>query len=108
SFSQAALLKGWSIPGRGRKCRSIQESPLPEGQPPRAAHSESSCQRRGQVERNHFPDCLSPTGIAPGTQSDHRGHCPSAVSPHLDHSPSWCELRRARSLGECKDKTTPH
>src|ERR1700756_4057028 len=64
---------GWSMPWGGRKCGSIQESPPPEGQPPHAAHSESSGQRRGQVERNHFRDCLSPIGIAPGTQSDHRG-----------------------------------
>src|SRR5665213_2157082 len=25
----------------------------------------------------HFPDRLWPTGVAPRTQSDHRGHCPS-------------------------------
>ena len=58
-FGQAPLFLGGSVPRRGRERGSIQEPPLPEGQPPYATHSQSVCQRRSQVERNHFPDRLS-------------------------------------------------
>ncbi len=75
---------------------------------PYAAHSQSVCQRRSQVERNHFPDRLWPTGVAPGTQSNHRGHCPSALSPDLDHSAPGCALRRTRPRSERKVQTQAH
>jgi transposase len=42
------------------------------------------------------------------TQSNHRGHRPSALSPDLDHSASRCALRRARPLGKRKVKATAH
>src|SRR6266498_318019 len=108
SFRQAALVLGRSMPWRRRERRGIQEPPLPERQPPYAAHSQSVCQRRSQVERNHFPDRLWPTGVAPGTQSNHRGHCPSALSPDLDHPAPGCALRRTRPRSERKVKTQAH
>ncbi|MGA8620816.1 MAG: IS110 family transposase [Candidatus Sulfotelmatobacter sp.] len=59
-------------------------------------------------QRNHLRDRLSPTGDTPGTQSNHRGHRPSALSPDLDHSAPGSPLRRKRSLGEYQRKTTAH
>jgi hypothetical protein len=53
-------------------------------------------------------DCLSPISLASGTQSNHRGDRTSSLSSDLDHSAPGCALRRARSLGERKVKTTAH
>jgi integrase len=46
--------------------------------------------------------------LASGTQSNHRGDRTSSLSSDLDHSAPGCALRRARSLGERKVKTTAH
>jgi hypothetical protein len=52
---------------------------------PNAAHSQSMRQRCGQDERKHLRDRVSPPRTTPWTQSDHWGHCPSALSPDLDN-----------------------
>src|SRR4029077_8603340 len=105
---QEPFFLGGSVPRRGRERGSIQEPPLAEGQPPYAAHSQSVCQCRSQVERNYFPDHLRPTRVAPRTQSDHRRHCPSPLSPNLDHSAPGGALRRTRPRSERKLKTQAH
>jgi transposase len=55
TFPSAKRLSSWvgASPG-DEESGGIQEPPLPERQPPHAAHFQSSCQRRGQVERNRF------------------------------------------------------
>jgi len=78
------LFLGGSMSWRGTECRGIQEPPLPERQSPYAAPSQSGSQCSGQGQRNHFRDCLSPPGVAPGAQSNHRRDCPSSLSSHLD------------------------
>ncbi len=55
------------------------------GAPPHAAYSQSMCQRRGQGQRKHLRDRVSPLGAAPGTQANHRGDCPSALPADLDN-----------------------
>ncbi len=110
TFASAKNLSSWvgACPGEVESAGSIQEPPLPEGQPSYAAHSQSVRQRRSQVEGNHFPDRLYPTGVAPGTQSDHWCDCPSTLSSDLDHFAPGCALRRARPRSECKVKTQAH
>jgi Transposase IS116/IS110/IS902 family len=109
-FASAKHLSSWvgACPGEDESAGVSKSHRLPEGQPPYAAPSQSVCQRRSQVERNHFPDRLWPTGVAPRTQSNHRGHCPSALSPDLDHSAPWCALRRTRPCSERKVNTQAH
>ncbi len=68
-------------------------------QPPHAALNQSGCQRRRKGQRKHLRSCLSPFGPAPRTQSSHRSHCPSTVSPHLVDPASGTALRRARPSG---------
>ena len=60
SFGQAALLVGWCMSRRRRERGGELQPPVPEGQPPHAAHSQSGCQRRSQGQRKYLRDCLSP------------------------------------------------
>ena len=94
SLREMPLLVGWCLPRRRRERRRELQPPLSEGQPPHAAHSQSGCQRRSQGQRKHLRDCVSPLGPAPGTQSSHRGHCPSTVSTDLADPAPGSPLRR--------------
>ena len=53
-------------------------------------------QRCGQDERKHLRDRVSPPRTTPGTQSDHWGNCPSALSADLDHLAPRGPLRGTR------------
>jgi transposase len=107
TFASAKHLSSWvgACPGEEESAGVSKSHRSPKGEPPYAAHSQSVCQRRSQVQRNHFPDRLWPTGVATGTQSNHRSYCPSALSPDLDHSAPGCTLRRTRPRSERKVKT---
>jgi len=54
SFGQESLLVGGGMPRRRRERGSEQEPPLSQGQPPHAAHSQSSCQCGGQTQGKHL------------------------------------------------------
>ena len=109
-FGQESLFLGGSVPRRGGERGSIQEATAPR----RAtvicgAFSISAHNAAAKSEGNHFPDrVLYPTGVAPGTQSDHWCDCPSTLSSDLDHFAPGCALRRARPRSECKVKTQAH
>ena len=77
------LLVGRCLPGRRRERRRKLQPPLSKGQPSHAALTQSGCQRRSQNQRKHLRDRVSPLGPAPGTQSSHRGDCPSTVPTDL-------------------------
>jgi hypothetical protein len=96
------------MPWRRRECRSEPVPPLPQGQLPYAAHSQSSRQCSSHVQRKHLRDRVPPPGGASGTQSSHRGDRPSALSADLDHSAPWGPLRRTRPGGDPKIAATPH
>src|SRR5258708_1480410 len=51
------------------------------------------CQHCGQDERKHLRDGVSPPRTTPGTQSDHSGHCTSALSADLDNLATRGPLR---------------
>ncbi len=85
SFGEAPFIVGWRMLRRRRERGGVHEPPLPERQPPHAAYSQSMCQRRGQGQRKHLRDRVSPLGAAPGTQANHRGDCPSALPADLDN-----------------------
>ena len=96
SLRETSLLVGGRMPRRRRERGRELQPPVSEGQPPHAARSQSGGQRRSQGQRKHLRDCLSPLGPAPGTQSNHRGDCPSTVSADLDDSAPGSPLRRTR------------
>src|SRR5262249_6206647 len=91
-----SLLLGGCLPRRRGERRCELQPPLSEGQPPHAALTQSGCQRRSQDQRKHLRDCVSPLSPAPGTQSSHRGHCPSTVSTDLADPAPGRPLRRTR------------
>ena len=95
TFPSDKQLSSWvgACPGDEESGGSIQEPPLPKGQPPYATRSQSMCQRCGQGERKHLRDRVSPPRTTLGTQSDHRGDCPSALSADLDDFASRDPLR---------------
>src|SRR5215472_48568 len=95
-------LLGGCLPRRRRECGSELQPPVSEGQPPYAAHSQSGCQRRRQGQRKYLRDCVSPSSTAPGTQSNDRGDCPSAVSSHLEDFAPGNPLRGTGPVGERK------
>ncbi len=80
---------------RGREL----QPPIPEGQPPHAAPSQSVRQCRSQDQRKSLRDRVSPLGSAPGTQSNHRGHLPSTVSTDLVNPAPGSSLRRTGPRG---------
>ena len=116
SLREMSFLVGRCLPGRRRECRGELQPPLPEGQPPHAALTQSGRERRSQDQRKHLRNRVSPLSPAPGTQSSHRGHCPSTVSTDLAHSAPRSSLRRtghrrhqavkAKAQGE-NDPATP-
>jgi transposase len=110
TFPSAKQLSSWvgACPGDQESAEASKSHRSPKGNRHLRRILNQAANAAVKFERNHFRDYLSPTDIAPGTQSDYRGHSPSALPPRLDHSPSRCALRRARSLGERKVKTTPH
>src|SRR5438105_3658257 len=61
------VVVGGDMPGRRGERRSELQPPLAEGQPPHAADSQSSCQRRGKDQRQHLRDRVSSPGAAHGT-----------------------------------------
>jgi hypothetical protein len=83
SLREMFLLVSWGL-----------QPPLPEGQPPHAALTQSGCERRSQDQRKHLRNRVSPLRPAPGTQSSHRGHCPSTVSTDLADPAPRSSLRR--------------
>src|SRR5467141_2880693 len=94
SLREMSLLVGGCLPGRRRECRGELQPPLPAGQPPHAALTQSGCERCSQDQRKHLRNRVSPLGPAPGTQSSHRGHSPSTVSTDLAHPAPGSSLRR--------------
>src|SRR5437879_7790549 len=66
------------------------------------------CQRCGQDERKHLRDRVSPPRTTSGTQSDHWGNCPSALSADLDNLASRGPLRGTRSGRLRKVETNTH
>src|SRR5437879_5661428 len=71
---------------------------------------------RSADERKHLRDRVSPPRTTPGTQSDHWGNCPSALSPDLDNlAPrgplrgTWLgRMRKAETNTHCEnDPPTP-
>jgi transposase len=94
SLWEMSLLLGGCLPGRRRERRRELQPPVSEGQPPHAARSQPDGQRRSQDQRQHLRDRVSPLGPTPGTQSSHRGHCPSTVSPDLADPTPGSPLRR--------------
>jgi hypothetical protein len=94
SLREMSLLVGRCLPGRRRECRGELQPPLPEGQPPHAALTQSGCERRSQGQRKHLRNCVSPLRPAPRTQSSHRGHRPSTVSTDLVDPTRASPLRR--------------
>jgi hypothetical protein len=99
SLWEMSLLLGGGLPGRRRERRRELQPPVSEGQPPHAALTQSGGQRRSQDQRKHLRDRVSPLGPTPGTQSSHRGHCPSTVSPDLVDPTPGSPLRRT---GPCR------
>ena len=108
SFREASLLVGGRLPRRRRECGSELQPPISEGQPSHAAHSQSGGQRRGQDQRKHLRDCLSPLGTAPGAQSNHRSDCPSALSLDLEDSAPGSPLRGTGPGGQQKVEANAH
>jgi hypothetical protein len=53
-------------------------------------------QRRSQDQRKYLRDCVAPRSPAHGTQSSHRGDCPSTVSADLADPAPERPLRGAR------------
>jgi hypothetical protein len=103
-----SLLVGRCLPGRRRECRGELQSPVPEGQPPHAALTQSGCERRSQDQRKHLRNRVSPLGPAPGTQSSHRSHCPSTVPADLVDPASRSPLRRTGPSGHQAVKAKAH
>ena len=85
TFPSEKCLSSWvgACPGDERERRGELQPPLSAGQPPHAALTQSGCERCSQGQRKYLRNRVSPLGPAPGTQSSHRGHCPSTVSPDL-------------------------
>ena len=96
---EMSLLLGGCLPGRRRERRRELQPPVSEGQPSHATLTQSGGQRRSQNQRKHLRDRVSPLGPTPGTQSSHRSHCPSTVSPDLADPTSGSPLRRAGPSG---------
>ena len=91
---EMSVLLGWCMPRRRRECGRELQPPVAEGQPPHAARSQPVCQRRSQNQRKHLRNRVSPLSPASGTQSNHRGHCPSTVSAYLVDPTPGSSLRR--------------
>jgi hypothetical protein len=104
----ATLAVGRCLPERRRECRRKLQPPLSKGQPPHATFTQSSCERRSQDRRKHLRNRVSPLRPAPGTQSSHRGHCPSAVSADLADPAPGSPLRRTRPRRHQTIETKAH
>jgi hypothetical protein len=65
-------------------------------------------QRCGQDEGKHLRDRVSPPRTTPGTQPDHWGNCPSALSADLDNLASRGPLRGTRPGGLRKVEANTH
>jgi hypothetical protein len=96
SFPEVSFLLGGRLPWRRRECRRELQPPIPKGQPSHAALTQSGCQRRSQDQRKRLRDRVSPLGPAPGTQSNHRGDCPSTMPADLVDLAPGSPLRRTR------------
>ena len=94
SFREMPLLVGRCLPRRRRERWRELQPPLSEGQPPHAALTQSGCQRRGQKPKEASSRSCIAARPAPGTQSSHRGHCPSTVSADLADPAPGSPLRR--------------
>src|SRR5882757_643513 len=99
SFGEASLLVGGRLPGRRREGGCELQPPLPEGQPPLAALTQSGRECRREGQRKYLRNCLSALGPAPRTQPSHRGHCPSTVSVDLVDPAPRSPLRGTRTSG---------
>ena len=64
---RATLLVGGRLLWRRRECGRELQPPVSERQPPHAARSQPGGQRRGQDQRKHLRNCVSPLDPAPGT-----------------------------------------
>ena len=84
------------MPRRRRERGRELQPPVPEGQPPHAAHSQSVRQRRREGQRNHLRDCVSPHSTASRSPTNHRGDCPPTVSVNLVDPAPGSPLRRTR------------
>jgi transposase len=110
TFPSAKQLSSWvgACPGDEESAGVSKSHRSPKGNRHMRRILNQAANAAAKSKGNHFRDCLSSTRLAPRTQSNHRGHRPSALSPDLDHSPSKCALRRARPLGKRKVETTAH
>src|SRR5215469_3743279 len=64
--------------------------------------------RKDWPVKKHLRNCVSAFGPAPRTQSSHRGHCPSNVSPDLANSLPEGPLRRTWSRCQPKVEAGAH
>src|SRR5262252_8152697 len=64
--------------------------------------------RKDWPVKKHLRNCVSAFGPAPRTQSSHRGHCPSNVSPDLANSLPEGPLRRTWSRCQPKIEAGAH
>ena len=96
TFPSEKCLSSWvgACPGDNESAGRELQPPLSEGQPSHATLTQSGCERRSQDQRKHLRNRVSPLSPAPGTQSSHRGHCPSTVSTDLAHPAPRSSLRR--------------
>src|SRR5882757_2124041 len=108
SFGEASLLVGGRLPGRRRERRRELQPPIPTGQPPHAAPTQSGRECRREGQRKYLRNCLSALGPAPRTQPSHRGHCPSTVSVDLVDPAPGSPLRRTGPSRHQTIEATPH
>src|SRR5436190_12656439 len=66
------------------------------------------CQHRSQCHRKHLSHPMPLAGAPLGTQSNHRGDCPSDLPTHLDYFASRGWLCGTRSCRPRKFETSTH
>jgi len=105
TFPSAKQLSSWvgACPGDEESAEVSKSHRSPKGNRHMRRTLNQAANAAAKSKRTIF-EIVSPVDITPGTQSDYRGHRPSALSPHLDHSPSRCALRRAGSSVSAKSR----
>ena len=110
TFASAKHLSSWvgACPGDEESAGVSKSHRSPKGNRHMRRILNQAANAAVKYERQHLRDRLSPTGTAPGTQSNHRGHCPSALSTDLDDSASGVRYEeRGPAVAKSRSEAAP-